>query len=112
VSAGRVVALAVTGPKRSLLLPEVPTFEESGMRGLDVGMWFGMLVPKGTPSEIVSRLHTEVVKLGGSPDYRVQLQKLGFEPLTSSPEEFSAFLKTELERWRTVIKTAGVKADR
>jgi len=82
------------------------------MRGLDVGMWFGMLVPKGKPSEIVSRLHTEVVKLGGSQDYRVQLQKLGFEPLTSSPEEFSAFLKTELERWRTVIKTAGVKADR
>ncbi|MCC6531062.1 MAG: tripartite tricarboxylate transporter substrate binding protein [Burkholderiales bacterium] len=111
VNAGRMRALALTGPKRSPLMPDVPTFAESGLSGLDVGMWFGLLAPKGTPPDIVTRLHTEVAKLGASADYRSQLDKLGFEPLSSEPDQFAAFLKTELERWGQVIKTAGVKSE-
>ena len=111
VHSNRLVALALTGLKRSPLLPEVPTFEESGLRGFDVGQWFGLLAPAATPREIIAQLNAEVVKLGAASDYRVQLEKLGFEPFTDSPEKFSAFMKAELDTWGKVIKAAGIKPD-
>lgn len=109
VKAERMHALAVTGPKRSPLLPDVPTFAEAGLAGLDVGMWFGLLAPKGTPSEVVGRLHAEVAQLGDSAEYRAHLENLGFEPFTASPERFAAFLREEWSRWGEVISAAGVK---
>ena len=111
VQAKRLVALALTGPKRSPLLPQVPTFEESGVSGMDVGLWFGLLAPAATPREIIARLNAEVAKLATTPDYRAQLEKLGFEPFTGAPEKFSAFMKAELDTWGKVIKTAGIKPD-
>ena len=111
LNSNRLVALAITGPKRSPLLPKVPTFVESGLRELDVGQWFALLAPMATPREIIARLNAEVVKLAATPDYRAQLEKLGFEPFTSSPEKFSAFVKTELDTWGKVIKAAGIKPD-
>ena len=111
VHSNRLVALALTGPNRSPLLPKVPTFVESGLRELDVGQWFALLAPMATPREIIARLNAEVVKLAATPDYRAQLEKLGFEPFTSSPEKFSAFVKTELDTWGKVIKAAGIKPD-
>ena len=83
----RLVALALTGAKRSPQLPEVPTFAESGLRGMDAGLWFVLLAPAATPREIVARLNAEVLKLGAAPDYRAQLEKVGFEPFTGSPEQ-------------------------
>ena len=111
VHSNRLVALALTGPKRSPLLPEVPTFAESGLRAMDVGLWFVLLAPAAIPREIIARLNAEIVKLAAAPDYRAQLEKLGFEPFTSSPEQCSAFLKAELDRWGKVIKAAGIKPD-
>jgi tripartite-type tricarboxylate transporter receptor subunit TctC len=111
VQSKRLVALALTGAKRSPQLPGVPTFAESGLRGMDVGLWFALLAPAATPREIVARLNTEAVKIGAAPDYRAQLEKLGFEPFTSSPEQSSEFLKTELARWGKVIKAADIKPD-
>jgi tripartite-type tricarboxylate transporter receptor subunit TctC len=111
VNSNRLVALAVTGPKRSPLLPKVPTFEESGLRGMNVTSWYGLLAPAATPREIIARLNAEVVKLAATPDYLAQLEKLGVEPFTGSPEEFSAFLKAELATWGKVIKDAGIKPD-
>ena len=111
VNSNRLVALALTGPKRSPLLPKVPTFTESGLRGMDVGLWFGLLAPAATPREIIARLNAEVVKLAATPDYRAQLEKLGFEPFSSNPEKFSAFMKAELDIWGKVIKAAGIKPD-
>jgi tripartite-type tricarboxylate transporter receptor subunit TctC len=111
IHANRLVAVALTGPKRSNLLPNVPTFAESGVRGMDVGLWFGLLAPAATPREIVTRLNAEVARLADAPDYRAQLEKLGFEPVAGSPEKFSAFMKTEIDIWGKVIKAAGVKAD-
>lgn len=111
VQTNRLAALAVTGPKRSTLMPNAPTFAESGLRGMDVGLWFGLLAPAAMPREIVARLNAEVIKLAASPDYRAQLEKLGFEPFATSPEKFSAFMKTELDIWGKVIKAANVKAD-
>ena len=112
VESKRLVALAVTGPKRSPMLPRVPTFGESGVAGMDVGLWFALLAPAGTPPEIVARLNSEVVKFAGSADYRAQLAKLGFEPFTLSPDKSSAFLKTEFERWGKVISAAEIKGTR
>ena len=111
VQSKRLVALALSGTKRSALMPEVPTFAEGGMRGLDVGMWFTLFAPANTPREIVSRLNAEVVKLGATPDYRTQLDKLGFEPFTSSPDRGAALIRTEFDTWGKVIKAAGVKAE-
>ena len=111
VSSNRLVALALTGPHRSPMLPKVPTFAESGVSGMDVGLWFALLAPVATPREIIARLNAEVVKLAATHDYRVQLEKLGFEPFTGAPEKFSAFMKTEIDTWGKVIKAAGVKPD-
>ena len=111
VNSNRLVALALTGPKRSSLLPKVPTFAESGLSGMDAGLWFALLAPAGTPREIIARLNAEVIKLAATPDYRAQIEKLGFEPFTSSPEKFSAFMKAELGTWGKVIKAAGIKAN-
>ena len=111
VNSNRLTALALTGPKRSPLLPKVPTFEESGMRGMNVGLWFALLAPAATPREIIARLNAEVLKLAATPDYRAQLEKLGFEPFTNSPEKFSAFMKTELATWGKVIRAAGIKSN-
>ena len=111
VNSNRLVALALTGQKRSSLLPKVPTFAESDLSGMDVGLWFALLAPAATPHEIIARLNVEVLKLAATPDYRAQLEKLGFEPFTSSPEKFSAFMKTEIDTWGKVIKAAGIKAD-
>jgi tripartite-type tricarboxylate transporter receptor subunit TctC len=107
----RLMALAVTGAKRSAMLPQIPTFAESGVQGMDAGLWFVLLAPAATPREIVARLNAEVVKLGGAPDYRAQLDKVGFEPFTGTPEQCAAFMKTELDRWGKVIKAAGIKSD-
>jgi tripartite-type tricarboxylate transporter receptor subunit TctC len=111
VQAKRMVALAITGTKRSPQLPDVPTFEQAGVRGMDVGLWFVLLAPAATPRDIVARLNAEALKFGVAADYRTQLGKVGFEPFTGSPEQCAAFLKTEHERWGKVIKAAGVKAE-
>ena len=89
VNSNRLVALALTGQKRSSLMPKVPTFAESGLSGMDVGLWFALLAPAATPREIIARLNAEVVKLAATPDYRAQIEKLGFEPFTSSPKSRS-----------------------
>ncbi len=111
VNSNRLVALALTGPHRSPMLPKVPTFAESGVSGMDVGLWFALLAPAATPRDIIARLNAEIVKLAATPDYRVQLEKLGFEPFTGAPEKFAAFMKTEIAPWGKVIKAAGIKPD-
>ena len=109
LSSKRLVALAMTGEKRSPLLPDVPTFSESAVRGMDVGMFFALLAPAATPQGVLSRLNAEIAKLAASPDYGEQLNKLGFRPFTSGPEKFSAYMRDELGRWGKVIRAAGIK---
>jgi tripartite-type tricarboxylate transporter receptor subunit TctC len=79
------------------------------MRDMDVGMWFGVLAPAATQKDIVARLNSEVVKMAAEPAYGKAIVKLGFEPLSSTPDKFSAFMRTELETWGKVIKAAGIK---
>ena len=111
IEAKRLTALAITGTRRSPHLPGVPTFEQVGVKGMDVGLWFVLLAPAGTPRDIVTRLNSEAAKLGAASDYRAQLDKVGFEPFTGSPDQCAAFIRTEHERWGKVIKAADIKAE-
>lgn len=111
IASRRMTALAVTSPKRSSLVPEVPTLAESGLTKVDVGSWYALVAPAATPREIVAHLNAEVVKLSGAQDYRQQLAKQGFETVTSSPEQFSAFLQAELDKWGRIVRIAGLKSE-
>jgi len=111
IKAARVRALAVTTLKRSPLLPALPTISESGLRGFDVSTWFGIFAPAGTPPEIVAKLNAEVVRLLHTAEMRERLALLGAEPIGNKPEEFAAFIKTEIPKYAKVVKASGAKVD-
>jgi tripartite-type tricarboxylate transporter receptor subunit TctC len=111
VRAGRLRALAVTAGKRVPQLPEVPAVAESGMLGFEVNAWFGVFVPAGTPREIVNRLNADIVRGLAAPDVRERLLALGVEPVTSTPEQFAAFVKSEIAKWGRIVKISGARAD-
>jgi len=105
----RLVALAVTSPSRLALAPDVPTLAEAGLKGVEAPSWYALVAPGGTPGEVVARLHGEIVKLTAVPDYRAQLARQEFEPRTSTPEQFAAFLRAEHEKWGKVIRATGLR---
>jgi tripartite-type tricarboxylate transporter receptor subunit TctC len=108
---GRLRPLAVSTLQRSAVLPDVPTLNESVMPGFDVGAWYGILAPPKTPPEIVRRLNAEVTKALANPEVRRKLQAQGAESLGSTPEQYAAYLKSEVERWGRLIKSSGVEPD-
>ena len=111
VRAGKVKALAVTGSKRSKLMPELPTISESGLPGYDASGWYGLFVPAATPKPIVARLSQEAVKALRMPDVVRTLSSQGAEPVGNTPEEFGAFVKAEIDKWANLVKTAKMKVD-
>jgi tripartite-type tricarboxylate transporter receptor subunit TctC len=111
IKAGRLRALAVVAPQRSSALPEVPTVAEAGLADFEVTTWYGVLVPAGTPRPVVARLNAELVKAMHAPEMQEKLAAMGTDPLTSTPEEFAAYIKSEIAKWGDVIRKAGVKAD-
>jgi len=111
VKSGRLRALAVAGPKRAGLLPEVPTMKEAGVEGVEVPLWFGMLAPAGTPREAVSALAAGVQRVAKDPDMRKRLEEQGGEPVGSTPEEFAALLREEVAKWAEVVKVSGATAN-
>jgi tripartite-type tricarboxylate transporter receptor subunit TctC len=104
VRSKRVVALAVTSPARSPLASEVPTLVELGVRGVEAPSWYSIAAPAATSNEVIGRLHDEIVRITGLPDYRGTLEKQALEPQTSTPEQFAAFLQAEYDKWGRVIK--------
>lgn len=111
VKAGKLKALAVTGPKRSSEAPEVPTMQEVGFRGFDVRAWYGVLAPAGTSKVIVTRLNREFVKILSMPDVQEALRRHGLEPTGSTAEAFAAHIQAEKAVWAKVIKDAGIKPE-
>ncbi len=110
VKAGRAVALAVTGAKRSSALPGVPTVAETpGMKGYEASNWYGMVAPAGTPPAIIKRLQQELHATLGAADIREALLSRGIDPDSSTPEEFSAYIRSETAKWEKVIRTANLK---
>lgn len=110
IKAGKLRVLAVTGKSRAEALPEVPTVAEAGVAGYSAFTWNGLLTTAGTPPERIARLNDALVRTMKSPEVKVLLDKIGQDPLWSTPEEFAAFLREETEKWRKVIKATGIKA--
>jgi tripartite-type tricarboxylate transporter receptor subunit TctC len=111
VKSKRLRALANAGTKRSDQMPEVPTLKESGIGGVEVVVWYGVLAPAGTPREIVGALSAAMAKAARAPEVRQRLLDQGAEPVGNSPEEFAKLLREELTRWSEVVKVSGAKAD-
>ena len=109
--AGKVMPLAVTGAKRSPALPDVPTVMESGVPDYEIAGWFGILAPATTPLAIVQRLRDEVAKAVAQPDAVAQLDSQGMQPLATQPDEWRAYLKSELDRYTRIIKESGIKPE-
>ena len=111
VRAGRLRPIAVCQPQRSNAAPEVPTMAEAGYAAVEVTGWTGILAPAGTPAAIVKRLHEGVAKTLAEPEMREFLAKQGAEPVGSTPEAFTAFIRTETVKWGTAAKAAGLKPE-
>ncbi|MGZ5177045.1 MAG: Bug family tripartite tricarboxylate transporter substrate binding protein [Burkholderiales bacterium] len=111
VKAGKVKALAVTGTKRSKLMPELPTISESGLPGYNASGWYGLFVPAATPKPIIARLNVEAVKALRTPDVVKTLSSQGAEPVANTPEEFGAFVRAEIDKWANLVKVAKMKMD-
>jgi tripartite-type tricarboxylate transporter receptor subunit TctC len=108
INAGKVRGLAALSKSRPLLLPNMPTANEAGVKGFEVPIWYGVLAPPGTPRNIINRLNSEFNKVTASPDVREAMGKAYFEPLSSTPEELTKFLKEEMELWNRLIKEAKI----
>ncbi|MDH5264528.1 MAG: tripartite tricarboxylate transporter substrate binding protein [Betaproteobacteria bacterium] len=111
VKGGRIRALAVTTAKRSSLAPDIPTLAESGLPGFDIGTWFGIFVPAGTPRPVVDRLHDEFVRALASPDVRERMLSLGAEPVGDTPEAFAAHARAEAAKYAKLVRSSGAKID-
>ena len=111
VRSGKIVALGITSATRSGVAPDVPTFAESGLGGYDLENWYGLMAPARTPKPIIDKLNRETVRALQLPDVKERLHGQGFEIRTSTPEEFAAYLKTEIVKWAKIVKASGAKAD-
>lgn len=111
IKVGKLRALAVTTIKRSPALPDVPTLDESGLKGFDLGTWFGILVPAATPKDIVVRLNTELVKIINSPDFRKKMEGIGAEPIGDTPAQMARQIKDDTVRFAKLVKDARVSID-
>ncbi|HSC95310.1 MAG TPA: tripartite tricarboxylate transporter substrate binding protein [Burkholderiales bacterium] len=109
--AGRLRALATTGAKRSLATPDLPTMIEAGVPGYVAVNWFGTVVPAKTPAAVVSRLSQEIARALRLPEVGERLLSQGMEPMSNAPEEFAAYIKSEMTKWAKVVKASGAKAE-
>lgn len=111
IQAGRLRALATTSAKRSKVLPELPTVAESGYPGFEADAWFALLVPAGTPMNIVERLRNETLKAMQNPDVQTALARAGLDPATSTPAELATRIKRETVTYASVIRQAGIRVE-
>jgi tripartite-type tricarboxylate transporter receptor subunit TctC len=111
VKEGRARLLAVTGPKRSALFPDVPTLGESGFPGFEAILWHGLMAPAKVPREVVLRINKEIVKVLAMPDVQKPIMAEGGTVSPSTPEEFAAFLRADIERWTKMVKRTGITLD-
>ncbi len=111
IKSGKMKALAVTDAKRAGVLPEVPTVAESGFPQYSISTWYGIVVPTGTPTEIVSRLNGEIAKILTLADVRERLAGLGAEPLGGSPDQFGALMQSEVTKFAQVVKDANLQGE-
>jgi len=111
VKSGKLAAVAVTSSRRSQALPDLPTTAEAGVPGYEASTWYGVLAPARTPAAVIARLHENIVKILAVSETRARLADQGFEPVGNSPEEFGAYIKSEIAKWGKVIGDAGIRPE-
>jgi tripartite-type tricarboxylate transporter receptor subunit TctC len=111
VKTGRLKVIAVSTARRSALYPDIPTIAESGVPGYDLAGWYGVAVPAATARPIIERLHAEFANAMRAPDMAERYAVLGVEPVDSTPEQFGAYLKSELAKWGDIVKRSGTKLE-
>jgi tripartite-type tricarboxylate transporter receptor subunit TctC len=111
VRSGKLRALAVTPASRAAVVPEVPTMIEAGVEGFEYSTWYGLLVPAGTPRPVIDRIQGEMGKLLAAPDVRERFGSQGVDPAATTPQEFKAYLKSEVAKWAVVIKASGARVN-
>jgi tripartite-type tricarboxylate transporter receptor subunit TctC len=111
LQAGTLRAIAVTSNKRFSLLPDVPTFDESGMPGFEAVLHYGLLAPKGTPADIVEKLSAELRKLADDPEVQKRIHFEGGDPLTSSAAEYAQDIDREEKKWGSLVRRLGLKVE-
>lgn len=111
VQSGKLRALAVTSATRMSTLPNIPTVDESGIKGFEAAVWYGLVAPARTPRSVIDLLNTEIVKIIRNPGHREKLIANNFEPATSTPEQFQAFIKSEIDKWGRAVKLSGATAE-
>jgi len=111
IKAGKVKALAIASPKRSVYFPDVPTTTEGGYPGVQLSNHYSLLLPAKTPRDIVMKLHEAVVKTMSVPEVREKFTSIGADPLLMTPEEFTEFIRKDIDKWAKVAKAANVRVD-
>jgi len=111
IKGGKMRPIAVTGLKRHPLLPDVPTFEESGFKGFDGLQWYGIVGPAGMPPEIIRQLNAEINKALGDPKLRERLSAEALEPMPMTPEAFGKFMQDDIARWSALAKERNIKLE-
>ena len=111
MKSGKARGLAVTTPKRSAMLAELPTMTEAGLPGFEITSWFGLLAPARTPPEIVSRLNAELARVQALPDVKAAMAKLGFDSVSGTPEQFAEHIRREVDKFTKLAKATSIKAE-
>jgi tripartite-type tricarboxylate transporter receptor subunit TctC len=108
---GKIKALGLTSLKRAVAAPEIPTVEESGMKGFEFVSWYGLWAPKNLPADISAKLQSDIAKVLARPDMKERLSVLGFEPIGSTSDEFKTYIDTEMAKYEAIIRDAKIKTD-
>lgn len=111
IKAGKLRALGLTGAKRSLSAPDVPTIEEAGVPGYEAATWHGVLFPVRTPAPIIAKLNGEIIRMLSDSEVRVRLAREGLDPIGTTPQQLAAHLRREIPKWAAVIKSAGLRVE-
>ena len=112
IEGGRVRALAVTTLKRTKILPDIPTMDEAGLQGFDASTWHGLVAPAGTPPQVIAALHDAAVKALHDPGVEASLGKLGVDIVGDTPQEFQAYINSEIPKWTAIVKASGATLDK
>jgi tripartite-type tricarboxylate transporter receptor subunit TctC len=111
IKSGKLIAIATTGAKRDPALPDLPTIAESGVKGYESGVWFGLMVPAATPKEIIAKLNSAAAEAAKSPEFVKRMTDLGYNIIPGTPEEMAAMNQAEIKRWTPIVKASGAKVD-